>query len=195
MGKALIDRSAQKAEALRLFAQGELGVDIAEKLGITYDVLTSFPRRDAEYAAKYEEARRKGYDAIAEQCVAIAEGRDRTTLVDQMDDASIPKGVVNKKIRKLVMLGDPTARDKLRIDTRLKLLASWDRHRYGDRKSVEHSGSIEQKIDPTAAIATVSAVAAALRGAKRDGQIIDVTPVAQPQTALPPIVDQGDDLI
>ncbi|HXD37446.1 MAG TPA: hypothetical protein VN624_12375, partial [Rhodanobacter sp.] len=31
---------------------------------------------------------------------------------------------------------------KLRIDTRLKLLAKWDPKRYGDKQQLEHSGTL-----------------------------------------------------
>jgi hypothetical protein len=40
------------------------------------------------------------------------------------------------------------SRSKLRVETRLKLLAKWDPKRYGDRLNLDHSG--EMKVTLTA---------------------------------------------
>jgi hypothetical protein len=66
-------------------------------------------------------ARQAGYDAIAEECLTIA----NTPLVGEIitDDGE------KLTIRKEDMLGHR----KLQIETRLKLLAKWDPKRYGDR--------------------------------------------------------------
>lgn len=50
-------------------------------------------------------ARNRGYDAIADECVRIADGRD----------------------------GDDPQSRRIRVETRLKLLAKWDPKRYGER--------------------------------------------------------------
>lgn len=59
---------------------------------------------DPAFDARVAHARARGHDAIAEHCVAIADSSD----------------------------GD-VQRDKLRVETRLKLLKCWDPKRYGDR--------------------------------------------------------------
>ena len=43
---------------------------------------------------------------------------------------------------------DPT-RDKLRVDTRLKLLATWNPGRWGDRVQLRHANADGEKIDTT----------------------------------------------
>ena len=59
------------------------------------------------------QARILGYDAISEETLAIADGK--------LPDAEGKR--------------DPT-RDKLRVDTRFKLLAKWDPKRFGDASQV-----------------------------------------------------------
>lgn len=68
---------------------------------------------DAEVASAIACARETGFDAIALRALEIA---DTTT-------------------------DDPQCR-KVRIDTRLKLLAKWDPKRYGDKIHNEHSGAV-----------------------------------------------------
>ena len=59
-------------------------------------------------------ARERGYDAIAEQSLLVAEGRENYSTGD-----------IN--------------RDKLIVDTRLKLLAKWSK-RYADKQQIELTG-------------------------------------------------------
>lgn len=68
-----------------------------------------------EFDTQFVRAREIGFDLIANDCVSIA---DNTT-----PDADVQ-------------------RDRLRVETRLKLLAKWDPRRYGDKQQVEHSGSM-----------------------------------------------------
>lgn len=58
---------------------------------------------NADFAAAIARARAHGFDVIASDCLMIADEKE----------------------------GDPQ-RDRLRVDTRLKLLAKWDPKRYGD---------------------------------------------------------------
>ncbi|KAF1698351.1 hypothetical protein CSC62_05430 [Pseudoxanthomonas jiangsuensis] len=69
---------------------------------------------DTELDRRFKAARDDGHDAIAERAMETARGRG---------DSS----------------GD-VQRDKLIIDTDLKLLAKWDPRRYGDKVAMEHSG-------------------------------------------------------
>lgn len=79
-----------------------------------YDWMDARP----EFAARFERAREAGFDALASQCLAIAD--------DETEDWALSQkgGVVNETA---------IARSKLRVETRLKLLAKWDPKRYGDR--------------------------------------------------------------
>ena len=70
--------------------------------------------QDADLFGRIQRAKEKGCDAIAEHTREIARGRGESS-------------------------GD-TQRDKLIIETDLKLLAKWMPRRYGDRQMVEQSG-------------------------------------------------------
>jgi hypothetical protein len=71
--------------------------------------------KDDDLARRFARARIKGFDAIAEETVRIADGKDNPG-----EDASIRR---------------------VRVETRLKLLAKWDPKRYGER--IEQSIEIE----------------------------------------------------
>lgn len=68
-----------------------------------------------EFDAEFARARDAGFDFIANDCVSIADNK--------LPDADVQ-------------------RDRLRVETRLKLLAKWDPKRYGDKQQVEHSGAL-----------------------------------------------------
>lgn len=74
-----------------------------------------------EFMADIARAREEGYDAIAVQCLDIADDTEHDTLFTDNGDRPNTEWI---------------SRSKLRIDTRLKLLAKWDPKRYGDRAGV-----------------------------------------------------------
>ena len=92
-----------------LVAEGMTLVAACREIGVVYS--STFRRlahpNNPLFAEMMEKAREAGYDAIAETCVSIADGE-----------------------------GDPR-RDKLRVETRLKLLAKWHPKRYGEKLQVE----------------------------------------------------------
>jgi hypothetical protein len=69
---------------------------------------------DEALSLRFARAREAGFDAIAEEALEIADGAPGATPTGTVDGAE----VMNRK---------------LRIETRLKLLAKWDPKRYGDR--------------------------------------------------------------
>lgn len=77
------------------------------------DVVEDWMANDPEVERAIARARELGGDAIAAEALAIADDKE----------------------------GDPV-RDRLRVETRLKLLAKWHPKRYGDRQQVEHSGGV-----------------------------------------------------
>lgn len=78
--------------------------------------IDSWRQVDADFAGRVARARDIGHDAIADDCTAIADGEDNPD--------------------------EDVHRSRLRVDTRLKLLACWDPRRYGNKAQVEHSGQI-----------------------------------------------------
>ncbi len=77
-----------------------------------------------EFGAQYFEARDDGFDMIASRLPKIARGQ-----AEDLDGSTLSSGDVQ--------------RDKLIIDTDLKLLSKWDNKRYGDKTQVEHSGGVD----------------------------------------------------
>lgn len=82
-------------------------------------------RADAELQAAHYRARDEGFDAIALDCLHIADETGQDTKIVGTDDGS--REVPNNEW---------ISRSKLRIETRLKLLAKWDPRRYGDKLAI-----------------------------------------------------------
>lgn len=80
---------------------------------------------DPTYASAIARAREIGYDVIAAQCLLIADD----SASDYTDSEKGP-----------AFNAEHVQRSKLRIETRLKLLAKWDPKRYGDKVAVTGDG-------------------------------------------------------
>jgi len=88
---------------------------------------------DRQLSQRFAHARETGYDVIAEECLKIADFSALDTLI-------------NEKTGNPQADSEWIARSRLRVDTRLKLLAKWYPKKYGDKIDVEHSGSTDMKI-------------------------------------------------
>lgn len=84
-----------------------------------------------DIASRIAHARELGFDAIAENCLEIADDGSNDYMEAQGDNADAGWRAN----------GDHIQRSKLRIETRLKLLAKWS-PKYRDRQAHEHSGSL-----------------------------------------------------
>lgn len=80
---------------------------------------------DPVIAAAIARAREVGFDAIALEALAIADDTRNDTKVVGEDEREAANT-------------EWISRSKLRVETRLKLLAKWDPKRYGDK--VQHTG-------------------------------------------------------
>jgi hypothetical protein len=80
-----------------------------------------------EFSLRIARAREAGHDAIASDCLQIADDGLNDTYMDEDGNKRTDTDVIQ--------------RSKLRIETRLKLLAKWDPKRYGDRITQEHTGA------------------------------------------------------
>lgn len=87
-------------------ARGETLSSIARDLGMSRRGINMWREKDSVIDEQIQDAKDAGYDAIAERVRETARGRGDST--------------------------DDVARDKLIVDTDLKLLAKWDPKRYGD---------------------------------------------------------------
>lgn len=99
------------------------------KIGVTtwYDWVNARP----ELAEAIARARLLGFDVIADECLEIADDARNDWMERQGDDGDAG----------YVLNGEHVQRSKLRIETRLKLLAKWDPKRYGDRVTTDHTST------------------------------------------------------
>lgn len=81
---------------------------------------------DEELATRIAHARELGFDAIAEDILDIADDGTNDWIERQRNDGST----------ELVINSEHVQRSKLRIETRLKLLAKWSPNRYGDNATL-----------------------------------------------------------
>jgi hypothetical protein len=81
---------------------------------------------DEELSRHIARAREAGFDQIALDALSIADNSERDTVLTDKG-GEIPNS-------------EWISRSRLRVETRLKLLAKWDPKRYGERISQEISG-------------------------------------------------------
>lgn len=100
-------------------ATGEPLAVILRDLGLGTRTVNSWREADPAIAAQFDEARDLGFDAIAHECLAIADDARNDWMVGKEGG--------------FVLDHEHVQRSKIRIETRLKLLAKWDPRRYGER--------------------------------------------------------------
>ena len=81
-----------------------------------YSTIYDWLDKDEEFTQRFARARATGEDVISQECLEIADDESR----DVTGELGMPNNVA-------------VARDRLRIDTRLKLLAKWNPKKYGDK--------------------------------------------------------------
>lgn len=127
----------QKAEILEKVATGlSEGVPLRElcrgegmpSFVAVYDWINA----DPDWGLRIARAREFGADALAEECLSIADNASNDWMDNHNPDD--PGYRLN---------GEHVQRSKLRIETRLKLLAKWSSKKYGEHVQLEHSGEIK----------------------------------------------------
>ncbi len=88
---------------------------------------------DADFASAIARAREDGFDAIAADCLAIADETGADTRIGQDGRETADSEWIS--------------RSRLRVETRLKLLAKWDPKRYGDRMAVDANHTFNPEDD------------------------------------------------
>ena len=129
------DSNASRARAPMVAVTDEVLEAAFEALacGITLNAFCREPNRPSRSAiwrvvsksealtARYEEARRMGYDVIAEGALALID-----EPIEPGEDGRIDPALVTQR--------------KAQFDARLRLLAKWDTARYGDKLQVDGGG-------------------------------------------------------
>jgi len=116
------------AEICARLAEGEPLAWICREQGMPSTVTVwNWQKDDAALSERIAQAREIGGDAIAADALAIADETLHDTKIGK-DGAEMPD---NEWI----------GRSRLRVETRLKLLAKWHPKRYGDKVTNEHTGA------------------------------------------------------
>lgn len=89
----------------------------------SYGTIYDWQEKDAEFASRIARAREQGEDVIAQECLEIADDGTNDWEQRQAKNGST-YDVVNPEV---------VARSRLRVDTRLKLLAKWNPRKFGDK--------------------------------------------------------------
>lgn len=87
-----------------------------------YRTVSDWKAAHPAFSADFARARDEGFDAIAAECLVIADDGSRDVRIVGGEESE--REVCNTEF---------VQRAKLRIETRLKLLAKWDPRRYGDK--------------------------------------------------------------
>jgi hypothetical protein len=95
---------------------------ICREQGITDTLVRAWAEKDAALSYGIAAARKLGFDVIATDALRIADDRENDTFTDADGNQTCNKEWI--------------ARSKLRVETRLKLLAKWDPKRYGDKPEI-----------------------------------------------------------
>lgn len=99
--------------------------------------------QDETLSAAIARAREIGFDAIAEEALAIADTPVEGKRIKRSEDGTEE------------VIEDMLGHRKLQVETRLKLLAKWDPKRYGEL--IKHGNADGSNIDMAAAIAAGNA--------------------------------------
>jgi hypothetical protein len=103
-----------------------------------------------DFSADFAHAREEGFDAIAAECLDIADDTREDTLYGERGPHANTEWI---------------SRSRLRIETRLKLLAKWDPKRYGEKMQLtgDGGGPLETKATLDVSGLSTAALAEILR--------------------------------
>jgi hypothetical protein len=102
-----------------------------------WTAIYAWAAQDKNLSERIAQAREQGYDAIAEDLLAIAD----TPLMGETETSSANGLTITRQ--------DMLGHRKLQIETRLKLLAKWNPKKYGDRQILagDKDNPVEVKAD------------------------------------------------
>lgn len=131
MAQGVNIRSARLADLIiEDLTSGKPLRQICREQGVGKSAVYDWLDDDAELLGRFARARERGGHEIADECLEIADDREE----------------------------DPASR-RVRIETRLKLLAKWDPKRYGERTQTELTGANGGPVQSEVAMATPQTMA------------------------------------
>lgn len=135
-GRPTIKTDAVIRTILDGLSQGKTLVSLCEEEGMPApSTFRAWAREDEQLSIDFARAREDGFDVIAESVLEIADDSRN----DWMERAAERGDEIALQFN-----GEHVQRSKLRIETRMKLLAKWDPRRYGERLELDnkHSGNV-----------------------------------------------------
>jgi hypothetical protein len=128
MGRPSVFCEELAEEICERLSEGEPLRHICREEGMpTWKTIYRWMEQNAELSTRIALARELGEVAIGEQCMEIADD-------EQHDWVMSKKSAITNEVA--------VSRAKLRVWTRLQLLAKWNPKKWGDRQHLEHSGSL-----------------------------------------------------
>lgn len=97
----------------------------------SYGAVYDWIEKDKEFASRFARAREVGEEVIAQECLAISDDGSNDWMETFNSEGESRGWKLN---------GEHVLRSKLRVDTRLKLLAKWNPKKYGEKVQAEVSG-------------------------------------------------------
>lgn len=142
-GRPTVRSPAIESEICDRLSEGEpLAVICRDEHMPSRSTVYNWCDEDSDFSGRIARARDEGHDAIANECLDIADNATNDWMERNERDGT-PGYALN---------GEHIQRSKLRVETRLKLLAKWNPKKYGDKIDVGLSapgGGPIQVIDPS----------------------------------------------
>lgn len=121
-----------KADAIiEWVSNGQTLRDWCRQNDVHFTTVYDWLNKDEQFSLRFARARESGEEVIAQECMEIAD--DATN--DWMEKLDGDGMAVGWKLN-----GDHVQRSKLRIETRLKLLAKWNPKKWGDKVDITSKG-------------------------------------------------------
>ena len=134
-----IPRTPENAARIcEMLIGGEMNLDqIAKSMGAAgRSTILMWVAQDQEFQAMYRQAREHQAEAFADELLSIAD--------DSANDMMTVRGAMGKEYE--IVNKEVVLRSRLRIDARLRLMASFAPKRYGTKVDHEHSGEVTFKL-------------------------------------------------
>lgn len=124
------DYTLDKADQIcEWYSNGQTLTACCRELGIGRTTLYRWMVAHPEFSERLARARELFADSLADECLVIADNTEEGQIVEE---GTNDNGAFYK-----VKKADMIDHRKLKVDTRLKLLAKWAPARYGDKKQVD----------------------------------------------------------
>jgi transposase-like protein len=158
------DKEAMTERILEGIENGLTLAELCRTEGIARRTFYNWLDADEELGSRFARARAIGFDAIAEEALEIADTPEVGEIVTEKPLMVDGKQLGNAVIRE-IKTDDMLGHRKLKVDTRLKLLAKWDPKRYGERTTI--AGDPDAPLAPAADVSAQATLLATILDAAR----------------------------